>query len=135
MALTVETDVPGGVSRSPYGAQVPSGDVDLLPVFEEDVGLCHCDLVTDHHRGHVEVRQRGLGHACVLEEVVHLAEEFLNVDVAGLEHGGVVGVKSDPCARLVTYATGEPVVIGVDVGDEDRADVRDAPARLYRGPR
>ena len=130
VAVAVEADVTGGVPRGPHRLEVPARDVDDAAVFEHDVGLGHHDLVADHHRRHGEVGKLEGGDAGILQEDPHAGQEVVGVDVAGLEHLGVVGMEADPGARRLPDAPGQSVVVGVDVGDEDGPDVGDRSAGL-----
>ena len=75
------------------------------------------------------------GHAGVGQELAHAGQQVVGLDVARLEHLGVVGMQADPGAGRLADAAGQPVVVGVDVGDQHGPDVADATRRRRPGRR
>ncbi len=66
------------------------------------------------------------------QELAHPSQEVVGLDVARLEHLGIVGMQADPCPGLLAHTPGQAVVVGVDVGDEHGLDVLDRSARFHQ---
>ena len=111
--------MPGG----PDGAQVPARQVDLDVVFQQDVGLGHRDQRADLHRGVGQVGPLVLGHPRDGQEVQHPFDQLVCLDVAALQQGGIGRVEADPGPRGLPHPSGQPVVVGVDVGHHHRPHV------------
>ena len=64
---------------------------------------------------------------------MHLAQQFRHPGaVAGGQQSRVIGVQPDPGPGGLADSAGQPVVVGVDVRDQDRAHVGDGAAGFHQ---
>ena len=137
----VKADVPGRVSRGVQCDQVPARQRDRSAILEQHVGLGRGDELADAHRGAGQLVAHVLGDAGVDQQCAHVGKQGGNVDaVSRRDQRRIRRVQRNPCTGGLAQPAGQPVVVGMDVRDEHRLDIRrrvpgDAHARDERVPR
>ena len=114
------------MTRSVQRDEVPTAEVDARPVLQQDVRLRQRDELADAHRGARELLEHLRRHSARSKEVVHPREQVVDADaVARREERRVGRMQRHPCARLLTQAPRQAVMVRVDVRDQRGAHVRD----------
>ena len=118
-----EAEVARRVTRGPDGSKVPTRRVDGVTILDQAIGEGHVHKALDLHRRGGEVGQALSRDAGELEEPGHAIDEVIGLDVALLQERRVGRMEPDPRACRIAHASGQPVVIRVDVGDHDAGHV------------
>lgn len=112
--------VAGRVQRD----QIPSRQRHGGAVLEEHIRLRGGDELANAHRRGRQLGAHLLRDAGVDEQRIHAREQALRpVAIARWDQRGIGRMHRDPRTRRLAQATGKPVVVRMDVGDEDCLDV------------
>ena len=132
MARLVEAQVARGVPWGPDGGQVPAGNLGRVAVLHQDVRRDRPHVAPYRHR---RLLQRGhllLRRAVPAQHGGHALQQGLGLVVALLDQSGVGRMERDPSSGGLADASGQAVVVRVDVGDQNPLHVGDRLPRLLQ---
>ena len=123
------------MARRPNRGEVPTGHLGPRPVLEEDVGHHRVDQLPHRHGGVLQ-RLELLGRrAHAPQRGRHPVQQVVRLVVAVVNELGIGRVQRDPGARRLPDATGQAVVVRMDVGDHDALHVSDVAPDLFHAAR
>ncbi len=114
----------------PDRGDVPARDVGTVAVFDEQGGLDEVDERAHRHRRVAQLLELAGGRAELAQHPTHLNQQVGRFLVAVVDERGVGRVQRDPGVGVLAHATGEAVVVGVDVGDHHALHVGHLEAAL-----
>ena len=118
-----EADVAGRVARRPFHPQPAAAQLERLRAVQLDVRLARLDEVA-HRPGRVlEELSVGLRHAVEPQVLADLGDQLLELQVAGMDHRHLEPVHVELGPGLLLEHAGGAVVVGVDVGDDQPAQL------------
>ena len=126
----VEAQVPRRVARRPDGGEVPAGHFRLVRRLRAARRARRRRPAAHRHGGVAQGLELLLRRAHPAQGGGHAVEQVVRLVVAVVDELGIGGVERDPRARGLPDPPGQPVVIGMDVGDQDALDIGHVAADL-----